>query len=211
MTSPLRSSQTTAAFRRSCCRPQFNSLCIEIISFPVPVVQQLSAADSLPVFCFNPEAIDGRLSDPKAVLGALKVPAHMGHAATDSNITLFFNEDLQAREITMWSLCAFYARLWTLQCFRQADVNGTINISDGMQASSVSLKRSVLTFLSASVPGGNHLPFRPEQFARGGLCLDLGRRPELRFGETRSELQGATSGLHGCHQPRDGLWSDPVL
>ncbi|CAE7797874.1 unnamed protein product, partial [Symbiodinium microadriaticum] len=45
----------------------------------------------------------------------LQVPAHMGHAATDSNITLFFNEDLQA------------------------DVNGTINISDGMQEEIIAL------------------------------------------------------------------------
>ena len=43
------------------------------------------------------------------------MPAHMGHAATDSNITLFFNEDLQAREINMlWLACAFHARLCNL-------------------------------------------------------------------------------------------------
>ncbi|CAE6965254.1 unnamed protein product [Symbiodinium natans] len=45
----------------------------------------------------------------------VQVPAHMSHAATDSNITIFFNEELQA------------------------DVNGSINISDGMQEEIIAL------------------------------------------------------------------------
>ena len=36
--------------------------------FLVPVAQQLLAAEVLPVFCFNPKALDVRLSIPKTVL-----------------------------------------------------------------------------------------------------------------------------------------------